>query len=118
MSDHTVQLAKARLIHDYDGYRIHLRKWAFGLAAPDSYQNPEYRTGVWVRLGSPPKGYVLDAPNFSLAVSVHGRTRRYVKFHICDVDYRPEHRWLKDPLILEVLGEAVVDPPEDPVLHL
>lgn len=63
----------------YDGAHPFERRWLHAIPE-DSYSNPDYRTELWVREGSPPKGYVLIGYGFVLGFGNIGDLVCRVKF--------------------------------------
>ena len=100
-----VLLAQAWVIKQYDHHHLENRRWGIGIAHPDSYQDPAYRVTLYVRLGSPPKGYVIGTEDFAQGIGIGHLTKVFVRQHICEVDYRSEHAWARRPEIRELCSE-------------
>ncbi len=113
-----VNLAKAWLIRQYEWNgktwaaawrgptrnRPEIREWGYGIVVPDSYEENQYRVSAWVRLGSPPKGYVLETPVGAVAIDCYlDKTKSFLREHYCDVDYRAEHACVLDPVVLAAI---------------
>lgn len=107
--DHTVALAKAWLIHEYDRRTtpredVTDRPWHEACVPKNSYNDPAYHTRILVREGSPPKGFVVESTESVWAWTYHGKMKHFSENHVCDEDYINEHAWARTLALLPVEG--------------
>lgn len=89
----------AMLVYEYDrpgewslGKRNEMepRMWLVGGPPVSSYLSERYSVSVYVRSGSPPKGYVVLSPLGAVAFGPSSKVRVYYSVHSA-ADYRREH---------------------------
>lgn len=74
--------ARRLVEQNYDGSKPQRRPWFRCEVWPHSYGDTKYRVEIWVREGSPPKGFVVSTANFVLAIDLSG----YVIKNLCPYD--------------------------------
>ena len=57
-TEEAIQRAKQKVEESYDAPKSPERNW-LEASPPDSYGSPRYRVTIFVREGSPPKGFVI-----------------------------------------------------------
>ena len=111
---HARLLAKAWVVRKYDQparprWGIENRRWAMGISAriltgTNSIESSSGFVMARLRRGT------FFQPRSLLLLLTPGVTLELVSYvaHVCEVDYRNEHSWVRDPEIAASLGEASV----------